>query len=58
MFRIFKREKIFNVIERIEQKKPFILNNIARAHKAKDCNREACFQAQIDLIEEILDGKG
>jgi len=52
------KKKYNELIKKIVKIKPKILNEYAKKFKLKDYNQLEYLQGKIDLIEELLDGKG
>ena len=46
------------LLEKIVKTKPLILNKLAKAIKRHDDKEIGCLEAKIELINELLDGKG
>lgn len=46
------------LLKKIVLKKPLILNMFSKISKSQDFERISYYKGQIDLMEELLDGKG
>lgn len=50
--------KVSPLLRKIVIKKPILLNEYAKMHRMKNFDAKIILKAKLDLIDELLEGKG